>query len=98
MHENLYINPIYWLLAFLGLCVWARFCTFVSRDVQQLRSQNIYLWKGLAAGSLALVIFLWLVLPSFWLALLAQLLICGGVLAFYWMVRVKELGPEGHLF
>jgi general secretion pathway protein E len=98
MFDNLFINPIYWLIAVAGTLAWARFTVFVGSDVHdRLQKQNELLWKLLPLGILLVMTFLWVLLPSFWLALPLNLLLCGGVVAWYWMIRVQELGPAGHL-
>lgn len=98
MFANLFVNPIYWLIAVLSTLAWARFATFVAHDVHDtLRKQNELLWKLLGLSVLLLMSFLWVLLPSFWIALPVNLVVCGAVLGLYWMVRVGEMGPDGHL-
>lgn len=98
MFGNLLVNPIYWILALAGTLAWARFATFVGADVsERLRKQNELLWKTLPLGVLLVITWMWFLLPSFWIALPVNLLLCGGVVAWYWMVRVEELGAKGHL-
>lgn len=95
----LYINPIWWLIALAGLVAWARAVTWISRDVHDvLREQSELMWRLIGLGSLLVIVGVWLVMPWGILALVANLLIVAGVVGGYWYVRVKELGPRGHLF
>ncbi|MEI8194651.1 MAG: hypothetical protein WCI73_01950, partial [Phycisphaerae bacterium] len=98
MFANLFVNPIYWLIAVAATLAWARFATFVAHDVHDsLRKQNELVWKLVALSVLLLMTFLWVLLPSFWIALPVNLVLCGAVIGWYWMVRVQEMGPAGHL-
>jgi type II secretory ATPase GspE/PulE/Tfp pilus assembly ATPase PilB-like protein len=98
MLATLYINPVFWILSVGGLLAWSRFVMWLSIDVETLRHQSIPLWRGIAVGSLVVLALLWLVVPMFWVAFFLELAIAGGVVAWYWMVRVKERGAAGHLF
>ncbi len=99
MLATLYINLFYWGIVVAGLMAWARFVLWVSDDVEKtLRKQSMLLWRAVAVGSLAVLTLIWLLIPSFWLALPMAVMIAGGVVAWYWMVRVAELGASGHLF
>src|ERR1035437_2614866 len=94
-----YVNVFYWLIALLSLIAWARFCTFVSEDVfRNLPDQPDLAWKLGSVGVLLLMFVVWVTMPSFWLAMPVNLVIAGGAIAAYWMVRVKVMGPAGHLF
>lgn len=94
-----YINIVYWLIAIVFILAWARFATFVSTDVHEnLVRENELMWRLVAMGVLTLIVFVFIIMPSFWLALPLNLLFAGGGVAWYWMTRVKHLGAKGHLF
>ncbi len=94
-----YVNPIYWLIALASLVAWARFATFLADDVtKNLVDQPELPWKLGAAGVFLAMLVVWLVVPFFWVALPINLVIAGGMIAAFWVIRVKTLGPSGHLF
>lgn len=93
-----YLNPLYWLLAAGGLIGWTLFAAWVARDVENLRKTPELPWKIIPLATLPVLVFLLLLMPSFWLSLPVNLLVAGGVLGWYWKVRVDELGERGHLF
>src|SRR6185295_18103870 len=94
-----YVNLIEWLVALASLVAWARFATFLADDVSNnLIDQPELPWKLGAAGVFVLMLIVYLIMPSFWVALPVNLLIAGGMIGAFWAVRVKTLGPKGHLF
>lgn len=94
-----YFNLVYWLIALGSLIAWANFATFVSRDVHEhLVNQPEMPWKAMGAGVLILMFLVYLLMPSFWIALPLNFLMAGGGVGYYWYIRVKELGAKGHLF
>jgi type II secretory ATPase GspE/PulE/Tfp pilus assembly ATPase PilB-like protein len=94
-----YINVIYWLIALASLVAWARFSTFLADDVtRNLVDQPELPWKLGVVGAGFLMMIMFVVLPSFWIALPVNLVIAGGIIAAFWAIRVKALGPAGHLF
>ncbi len=94
-----YLNLIYWLLALASLVAWARFATFMCTDVtKNLVDQPELPWKLGSAGVFILMLLIYLVMPSFWISLPVNFLIAGGVIGGFWYLRVKTLGPSGHLF
>ncbi len=97
MLAMIFINPAYWIVAFALTVAWAWFGTWVGRDAPSLRRQREFLWNWVMVGSLALLLLFWVLIPNFWLALLVNLAVMAGVVAWYWHVRVAELGPSGHL-
>ena len=98
MNVFLYINLVYWVLAITGLLIFARFAAFVSKDVATLRTLPELLWRILPLSAMFIMIFVFVLLPYFFLGLFVNILIAGGIVAWYWMLRVKELGAAGHLF
>jgi general secretion pathway protein E len=94
-----YINVIYWLIALASLVAWARFATFMCADVtRNLVDQPELPWKLGSAGVFLLMLLVYLLMPSFWIALPANIVIAGGAVAYFWNIRVKTLGAAGHLF
>jgi type II secretory ATPase GspE/PulE/Tfp pilus assembly ATPase PilB-like protein len=94
-----YVNVIYWLIAFASLLAWARFATFVSADVSQnLVEEPEVPWRLGMIGGLLVMLLMYILMPNFWLALVANLVIAGGLIGFYQTKRVKALGPSGSLF
>ncbi len=94
-----FLNPIVWLIALASLIAWARFTTFISKDVDDnLRKQSPLMWRSLSLGILLLMFIVFVFIPSFWLSFPLNILIAGGGVAGYWVVRVGELGKRGHLF
>jgi type II secretory ATPase GspE/PulE/Tfp pilus assembly ATPase PilB-like protein len=95
-----YVNVVYWLIALASLVAWARFATFMADDVSRnLIDQPELAWKLGAAGVFLLMFIVYLLpLPSFWVAVPINAVIAGGMIGAYWAVRVKTLGPSGHLF
>ena len=94
-----YFNLIYWLIAFAALVAWARFATQISRDAHE-RLVNIpeLPWKLMGMGILLVMFLVFVLMPSFWVALPLNLLIAAGGTAAFWRIRVRELGEKGHLF
>lgn len=94
-----YLNIIYWLIALGSLIAWAKFSTFLSEDVtNNLVEQPELPWKLGAAGVTVLMLVVWLAMPSFWVALAVNAVVVGSVVGAFWYIRVKALGPAGHLF
>ncbi len=94
-----YLNLIYWLIALLALFAWARFATFVAHDVTDHFGDVPELpWKLGYAGVLVVMFGVFLLLPSFWIALPVNAVIAGAAIAVFWWKRVQVLGPAGHLF
>ncbi len=94
-----YVNVIYWLLALASLVAWARFSTFLAKDVtDNLVDQPELPWKLGTVGVMLLMFIVYLVMPSFWLALPINVVIAGGMIGAFWFIRVKTLGAGGHLF
>jgi type II secretory ATPase GspE/PulE/Tfp pilus assembly ATPase PilB-like protein len=95
-----YVNVLYWLIALASLVAWARFATFMCDDItQNLVDQPEIPWKLGSAAIFLLMLVVWIVgLPSFWVALPINLVIAGGTVGGFWYIRVKTLGPKGHLF
>ncbi|MCL2648351.1 MAG: Flp pilus assembly complex ATPase component TadA [Phycisphaerales bacterium] len=94
-----YLNLVYWLIALASLLAWARFSTFVAGDVETVLVDQPELgWKLGTLGALLAMMMVWVVMPSFWVALPVNVVIAGVVLGTYWFLRVKTLGPSGHLF
>jgi len=98
MLATFYINPTCWVIVVAGLLAWVRFALWLAEDVEKLRKQSLVLWRAIAALSVGLLVVLWILIPMFWLALPVSLLVTGGIVAWYWHLRVAELGPAGHLF
>jgi type II secretory ATPase GspE/PulE/Tfp pilus assembly ATPase PilB-like protein len=98
MLATLFINPVFWVLGACGLLAWGRFVMWLSIDVESLAHQSIAMWRNIAVGSLVLLTLVWLVVPMFWIAFVLALAIAGGVVGWYWVVRVKVRGAAGHLF
>jgi type II secretory ATPase GspE/PulE/Tfp pilus assembly ATPase PilB-like protein len=93
-----YANVIYWVIALASLIAWARFATFMCADVSQnLVDQPELPWKLGSAGIFLLMLVVYLIMP-FWAALPTNFVIAGGVVGIFWYLRVKTLGPAGHLF
>jgi type II secretory ATPase GspE/PulE/Tfp pilus assembly ATPase PilB-like protein len=94
-----YINLIYWLLALASLIAWVRFAVFMCDDVtRNLVDQPELPWKLGSAGVFAVMLLFFFLMPSFWIALPINLVIAGGMIGAFWAIRVKALGPAGHLF
>jgi type II secretory ATPase GspE/PulE/Tfp pilus assembly ATPase PilB-like protein len=94
-----YVNVIYWLIALASLIAWARFSTFMCADVtRNLVDQPELPWKIGSAGVFVLMLLFYLIVPWFWLAFALNVLVAGGVIGAFWTMRVKTLGPSGHLF
>jgi general secretion pathway protein E len=94
-----FVNVIYWLLALASLVAWARFSVWMCDDVtRNLVDQPELPWKLGSAGIFVLMLLIFVVMPSFWIALPINFVIAGGVIGGFWAVRVKALGPSGHLF
>ena len=93
-----YLNLVYWVMAVAGLLAWARFASFVSRDVATMSTIPELLWRCIVVGVLLVMTFVFILMPSFWVSMPLNVLIAGGVVGWYWMLRVKELGKAGHLF
>lgn len=93
-----YLNLVYWLIAVAGLLAWARFAAFVSRDVATLSTLPELMWRVIVLSALLVMTWVFILMPSFWVALPLNMMIGGGVVGWYWMMRVKELGSAGHLF
>jgi type II secretory ATPase GspE/PulE/Tfp pilus assembly ATPase PilB-like protein len=98
MNPFLYVNLVYWLIAVVGLLMFARFAVFVSKDVATLSTLPELLWRVLPLSVLFLMVFVFFLLPYFFVGLFVNILLAGGVIGWYWMLRVKELGAAGHLF
>jgi type II secretory ATPase GspE/PulE/Tfp pilus assembly ATPase PilB-like protein len=75
------------LLAWLALCVWT------SRDAKQVGLPPTT-WSGAMLGSGLLGVLLWLVLPIFVLGLLFYVVLAGGAVAAYIVVRNGKSEPE----
>jgi general secretion pathway protein E len=98
-YGNFYINLVYWVLAIATVIAWSRFILFISMDVRtNLRHASPLLWDAVGLGSIAGIILIWLVVPIFWLAFPIIFLGVAGLVAWYWVIRVGELGAAGHLF
>jgi general secretion pathway protein E len=94
-----YVNVVWWLIAVASLLAWARFSTFVSRDVHDnLVDQPELQWNLGLVGVMALMLIVWIIMPSFWVALPVNAIIAGGAIFFYNTQRVKAMGPAGNLF
>jgi type II secretory ATPase GspE/PulE/Tfp pilus assembly ATPase PilB-like protein len=94
-----YLNLVEWFVALATLVAWLRFSTFLAQDVtENLVDQPELPWKLGAAGVGILMLLIYLLMPSFWIALPFNVLIAGGMIGAFWYVRVKALGPAGHLF
>lgn len=93
----IYVNFIFLALATALILFWAKLAVWINEDVQLLKQQNPVFWRYLLLASISLIILLWIVVPNFWLALLCNLLICGGLTGWYWKLRVDELGSSGNL-
>ncbi len=86
-----YINLVYWLLALASLIAWARFCAFMSEDItKNLVDQPELPWKLGAAGVMLLMLVMYLVMPSFWIALPVNAVIAGGMIAAFWVIRESK--------
>src|SRR4051812_48791762 len=93
-----YFNLIYWIIAFASLIAFARFATFVSDDVtHNLVDQPELPWKVGYAVILLVLALVFLLAPFPW-NFVINLVIAGSAVGAYWAIRVKTLGPEGHLF
>ena len=44
------------------------------------------------------MIVVYVLMPMFWIALPVNLVIAGAMIGIFWAIRVKTLGPAGHLF
>ncbi|MGN6367143.1 MAG: ATPase, T2SS/T4P/T4SS family [Phycisphaerae bacterium] len=94
-----YFNVIYWLIAFASLLAFAKFCTFVAEDVKKHLVELPELPWQLGYVSALLVMFIvFVVMPSFWIALPVNAVIAGTAVGVFWWKRVQVLGPSGHLF
>ena len=93
MHGFVYINPIFLAICFLVVLGWAKFATWISTDLKQLTDQNETVWRSVLLGSLGLNILLWIFIPNFAGALIANLVVIGGVFGYYTKVRIVQLGP-----
>ena len=88
MHGFVYINPIFLAICFLVVLGWAKFATWISTDLKQLTDQNETVWRSVLLGSLGLNILLWIFIPNFAGALIANLVVIGGVFGYYTKVRI----------
>ncbi len=94
-----YVNLIYWLIALAGLIAWIRFSVFMCDDItRNLVDQPELPWKLGSGGIFVLLLLVFLAMPSFWIALPVNIVIAGGMIGAFWALRVKALGPAGHLF
>jgi general secretion pathway protein E len=93
MHGFIYINPIFAVVCFVVILGWARFATWISTDLKLLTDQNEVVWRSVLLGSLGLNVLLWIFLPNFAAALIANLVVIGAVFGYYTKVRVAQLGP-----
>jgi len=93
----IYVNVIYLAIAAALLLFWAKLVVWINEDLLLLKQQKPIFWRYILLGSLGLIILLWILVPNFWLALLCNLVICGGLIGWYWKVRVDELGSSGNL-
>ncbi len=94
-----YLNLIEWLVALAGLLGWLRFATFISEDVtKNLVDQPEIPWKLGSVGIAVVMLIVYIVVPNFWAAIAINAVIAGTFIAVFWVVRVKALGPAGHLF
>jgi len=94
-----YLNLVYWLVALGSLLAWGRFATFVGEDLETKMIDLPELgWKLGMLGVMVVMFVVWVAMPSFWVAMPVNLVIAGGVVAVYWVLRVKALGSRGHLF
>jgi len=98
MPSIMYVNPIFWLVAVSMLIGWARFATWLAHDVSRLQRQSELQWKFIGLGVLLVATLVWILVPWFALAMPINVLLMGGIVAWYWMARVGELGARGHLF
>jgi general secretion pathway protein E len=94
-----YVNVVYWLIALASLVAWARFSTFMCDDItKNIVDQPELPWKLGAAGVMLAMIVVYVSMPMFWIALPVNLVIAGTMIGIFWTLRVKTLGPSGHLF
>jgi general secretion pathway protein E len=93
-----YLNVVYWLIALLCLFGWARFATFVAREVDERLNVPPLQWKLGYVGILFLLFLVFIFIPNFWIALAVNFLFAGGGVALFWWKRVQLMGAEGHLF
>lgn len=98
MFGIVYINVIYWVLAIGTIIAWSRFVLWLSLDVREMPNVPAAMWDALGLASVAAVILVWVMVPLFWLAFPFVLMLAAGLVAWYWVTRVAELGPAGHLF
>jgi hypothetical protein len=91
-------HVIYWVIALASLVAWARFATFMCADVSRhLVDQPELPWKLGSAGIFLVMLVVYLIMP-FWVALPTNFVIAAGVIGAFWYIRVKTMGPSGHLF
>ena len=93
MHGFVYINPSFLIICFLLFLGWAKFATWINTDLKQLTEVNETVWRSILLGSIALNILLWIFIPNFAAALIANVVVIGGVFGYYAKVRVAQLGP-----
>ena len=94
-----YLNLIEWVVALASLIGWLRFATFMSEDItQNLVDQPEIPWKLGSAGVAVVMLIVYIVMPNFWAGLAINFVITGTVVGLFWVLRVKTLGPSGHLF
>lgn len=93
MHGFVYINPVFVGIAFLLTLAWVKFASWINGDLKQLTDQNLVAWQSALLGSVGLNTLLWILVPNFAIALIANVLIIGGVFGYYYRVRTAQLGP-----
>jgi type II secretory ATPase GspE/PulE/Tfp pilus assembly ATPase PilB-like protein len=87
-----YFDPIKIGLYFGCILLWAHTCAWVQKDTKKVRVPS-GMWVGLNAGSGLLSLLLFMFLPSFWISLVAYLLLFGSCALVYVFFRNKRVAP-----
>jgi type II secretory ATPase GspE/PulE/Tfp pilus assembly ATPase PilB-like protein len=93
----IYVNVVCLAVAAALILCCAKLAVWINDDLPLLQHQQPIFWRYLLLAALALIILLWIIVPNFWLALLCNFVVFGGIFGWYWKVRVDELGSSGNL-
>ncbi len=92
----MFFHPARFIALLVLVTPWLYVCPWVQKDARGIRSSEP-MWGGLAIGSGALSLLIWLLAPMYLVGLLVYIVLVGSVLTGYVIHRNTKVPPEARI-